>query len=124
MGRIADALKRAEHERSQAVAFSPEQDFAVTEAPEPSTLLHTTERTPACSAVEGDDQRLNVNEGLSESLVPFHEPSSLVTEQYRSLRTRLLSQNPQYEHRVIAVTSAVPKEGKSVTTLNLGCILI
>jgi capsular exopolysaccharide synthesis family protein len=46
-----------------------------------------------------------------------------VTEQYRSLRTRLLSQNPQYEHRVIAVTSAVPKEGKSVTALNLGCIL-
>jgi capsular exopolysaccharide synthesis family protein len=60
---------------------------------------------------------------LSESLVPFHERSSLVTEQYRSLRTRLLSQNPHYEHRVLAITSPVPKEGKSVTTLNLGCIL-
>jgi capsular exopolysaccharide synthesis family protein len=69
------------------------------------------------------DQHAPVVDGLSESLVPFYEPSSLVTEQYRSLRTRLLSQNPQYEHRVIAVTSAVPKEGKSVTTLNLGCIL-
>jgi len=34
-----------------------------------------------------------------------------------------LSQNPNYEHRIIAITSAVPKEGKSVTTLNLGCIL-
>jgi capsular exopolysaccharide synthesis family protein len=33
-----------------------------------------------------------------------------------------LSQNPNYEHRILAVTSAVPKEGKSVTTLNLGCI--
>lgn len=64
-----------------------------------------------------------VVEGLSESLVPFYERSSLVTEQYRSLRTRLLSQNPNYEHRIIAITSAVPKEGKSVTTLNLGCIL-
>ena len=62
-------------------------------------------------------------EGLSESLVPFYERSSLVTEQYRSLRTRLLSNNPNYEHRILAITSAVPKEGKSVTTLNLGCIL-
>jgi capsular exopolysaccharide synthesis family protein len=35
----------------------------------------------------------------------------------------LLSQNPNYEHRVIAITSAVPKEGKSVTTLNLACVL-
>jgi capsular exopolysaccharide synthesis family protein len=60
---------------------------------------------------------------LAESLVPFYERSSLVTEQYRSLRTRLLSSNPNYEHRIIAITSAVPKEGKSVTTLNLGCIL-
>jgi capsular exopolysaccharide synthesis family protein len=35
----------------------------------------------------------------------------------------LLSQNPRYEHRIIAITSAIPREGKSVTTLNLGCIL-
>ena len=62
-------------------------------------------------------------EGLAESLIPFYERSSLVTEQYRSLRTRLLSANPNYEHRIIAITSAVPKEGKSVTTLNLGCVL-
>jgi capsular exopolysaccharide synthesis family protein len=62
-------------------------------------------------------------EGLSEALIPFFDRSSLVTEQYRALRTRLLSQNPNYEHRTIAITSAVPKEGKSVTTLNLGCIL-
>ena len=55
--------------------------------------------------------------------MPYYERSSLVTEQYRSLRTRLLSQNPQFEHRIVGVTSAVPKEGKSVTTLNLGCIL-
>lgn len=69
------------------------------------------------------DGNVAMVEGLSESLVPFYEPSSLITEQYRSLRTRLLSQNPNYEHRILAITSAVPKEGKSVTALNLGCIL-
>ena len=70
-----------------------------------------------------EEQQVELVDGLSESLVPFYEHSSLVTEQYRSLRTRLLSQNPHYEHKVIAITSAVPKEGKSVTTLNLGCVL-
>ncbi len=123
MGRIADALKRAEQERRQAVASSPEEASSTTTVPEPSALVHTVEPAPTPVAGREAEQRRSVVEGLSESLVPFHEPSSLVTEQYRSLRTRLLSQNPQYEHRVIAITSAVPKEGKSVTTLNLGCIL-
>lgn len=74
---------------------------------------------PALKADEADEP-IALVEGLSESLVPYYERSSLVAEQYRSLRTRLLSQNPQYEHRILAITSAVPKEGKSVTTLNLG----
>lgn len=69
------------------------------------------------------DTEVTIVQGLSESLVPYYERSSLVTEQYRSLRTRLLSDNPHFEHQIIAITSAVPKEGKSVTTLNLGCIL-
>jgi len=68
------------------------------------------------------DGSVTLVEGLNEALVPYYDSSSLIAEQYRSLRTRLLSQNPQYEHRTIAVTSSVPKEGKSVTTLNLGSV--
>jgi len=136
MGRIADALKRADDERRLAMGVSPEPagGTATLTAPIP----RSTEAAPAGAAAivadesllertaDGDRERqesVALIDGVSESLVPFFEPSSLITEQYRSLRTRLLSQNPQYEHRVIAVTSAVPKEGKSVTTLNLGCIL-
>ena len=66
---------------------------------------------PAAPVVRHQEPRVEpvaLTEGLSESLVPFYERSSLVTEQYRSLRTRLLSQNPNYEHRIIAITSAVP----------------
>jgi len=121
MGRIADALKRAEQERRLALGeSSSEGGVAVLEAP--VATLAVEPRLPAPPL----DVRIEpgpVVEGLSESLVPFYERSSLVTEQYRSLRTRLLSQNPNYEHRIVAITSAVPKEGKSVTTLNLGCIL-
>lgn len=122
MGRIADALKRAEQERRLALGGSAESTTA-TSAPI-AVLNPPHENAPFQPQDDDHTPQRNVAlvEGLSESLVPFYEPSCLVTEQYRSLRTRLLSQNPNYEHRVIAITSAVPKEGKSVTTLNLGTI--
>lgn len=121
MGRIADALKRAEQERRQGLA---QQSGSATSTLAPPTV-HSPSVAPSTSETPGShpEEPVALVEGLSESLVPFFERSSLVTEQYRSLRTRLLSQNPNYQHRVIAITSAVPKEGKSVTTLNLGCIL-
>jgi len=123
MGRIADALRRAEQERS----LSAERGQVATipaASPPSSTIATALGRTPPPSVVDNSTtEPVPVVEGLSESLVPFFERSSLVTEQYRALRTRILSQNLNYEHRVIAVTSAVPKEGKSVTSLNLGCIL-
>lgn len=123
MGRIADALRRAEHERRRAIGAGTEPGGAsATLAPPPA--LPSELRSVRVSAEPEDAQpQITVVDGLFESLIPFYQPSSLVTEQYRSLRTRLLSQNPNYEHRVLAITSAVPKEGKSVTTLNLGCIL-
>lgn len=120
MGRIADALKRAEEERRLRLADTGGAATALLDPP--PAVLQRSDATPASPAVE-EAPPAHIVQGLSDSLVPFFEKSSLVTEQYRALRTRLLSGNPNYEHRVIAITSAVPKEGKSVTTLNLGCIL-
>ena len=124
MGRIAEALKRAEQERQTTCAPGliepPRAEVAsLPVAPLPETRLPT----PPVEPHEEGDGPVALVEGLNESLVPFHDRSSLITEQYRSLRTRLLSQNPLHEHRTITITSAVPKEGKSVTTLNLSCIL-
>lgn len=128
MGRIADALKRAEEERRAALGGGGEHGGALgTDTMDRlEKVAPLTEDGPAApeeSEAYAADNSLSVVEGLSDSLIPFHERSSLITEQYRSLRTRLLSQNPNCEHRILAITSAVPKEGKSVTTLNLGCIL-
>jgi len=122
MGRIAEALKRAEQERRLSVDRG-QGAAADGAASPPSTIMNALERASAPGLDPTSFDPVPVVEGLSESLVPFFDRSSLVTEQYRSLRTRILSQNLDYEHRVIAVTSAVPKEGKSVTSLNLGCIL-
>jgi len=123
MGRIADALKRAERERRQAPDFSSGAARGALTNQTPVGRAKTPE-TPFAALEDGAcEEKVALVEGLSESLVPFFDRSSLVTEQYRSLRTRLLSQNPNYEHRTIAITSAVPREGKSVTTLNLAAVL-
>lgn len=57
--------------------------------------------------------------GMSEEIVAYYERSSVRSEQYRSLRTRLMTGNARQQHRVIGITSAVPREGKSVTAANL-----
>jgi len=57
--------------------------------------------------------------GLAEDLVSYYQGSSAVSERYRSLRTRLLAASPPHDHRVYAISSALPGEGKSVTAANL-----
>lgn len=122
MSRIADALRRAEQERRSTLQKEPVVEGAVATA--------IAKRPPASAPTEPSKpsapksgRRLEESTTVSESLVPFYQRSALVTEQYRALRTRILSQNPTYEHQVLAITSALPKEGKSVTSLNLGCTL-
>lgn len=147
MGRMAEALKRAEQERKDAMgrraqsspgaghssgsahasggtaSTGPSSSTALLDAPAIKPPLHDAPaQQPSAPAQEHVAPPPPVP-GMAESLVAYYEKSSLVTEQYRSLRTRLLSQNPQGEHQVIAITSAIPREGKSVTTLNLGCIM-
>jgi capsular exopolysaccharide synthesis family protein len=115
MSRIAEALKKAEHERRER----GDRRSPCPVAGDASADASVGEQAPPGPAVPRAQPVRSVVEGMSESLITHYDPSSLIAEQYRSLRTRLLSMNPQNDHRVLAVTSAVPKEGKSVTVLNL-----
>lgn len=56
-------------------------------------------------------------------IVAFHDRYSAVCEQYRSIRARLMTMNTARTNQVLAVTSSIPEEGKSVTTINLGLIM-
>lgn len=60
---------------------------------------------------------------LDRALVTFHERYSATSEQYRSLRARLLNMNPQRSHQTIVITSSIPQEGKSVTAINLAMVM-
>lgn len=120
MGRIADALKRAEHERTQRAhaedvsgRLHPAQDGAdlladaIVEAPPlPRTLL------AHAAPLTGDV--------VDERVVVIRDATSHIAERYRSLRTRLMTSNPAGHARCVAVTSSLPGEGKTVTVANLG----
>lgn len=60
---------------------------------------------------------------VDPAIVAFHDRSSAICEQYRSVRARLLTMNRNNVPQVIVITSAVPQEGKSVSTLNLSIVM-
>jgi len=100
MGKITDALQKAAKERMGRLD----------------------------KAIKIQEQKQVVARKMKESkvdarLIPYFDPKSLVSEQYKSLATNLLSLNKGKAPHVIAITSSIPSEGKSVTALNLAITL-
>lgn len=61
--------------------------------------------------------------GGRRGLVTVSQARSPVAESYRTLRTAILFSNVDRQVRTIAVSSANPREGKSVTSANLAVVL-
>jgi len=79
-------------------------------------------------AIKIQEQKLIVARKMKESkvdarLIPYFDPKSVVSEQYKSLVTNLLSLNKGKPPHVMAITSSIAAEGKSVTALNLAITL-
>jgi capsular exopolysaccharide synthesis family protein len=56
-------------------------------------------------------------------LIAISQPRSAYTEQYRSLRTKILEAGERKEMRAFVITSAGVAEGKTLTALNLAWLL-
>ena len=56
-------------------------------------------------------------------LIALHEPQSIQSESYRSIRTTLLVSAPAGRIKTLLFTSPLAKEGKSATVANLGTTL-
>ena len=95
MGKIFEALKKAEKERVK--------------------LIKKAGQDPSALAV-GDGE-------VDPHLVAYFDRMSPITEQYRSLRTSLTTLHPENPPRAIVFTSANPREGKTTTALNLAITL-
>jgi capsular exopolysaccharide synthesis family protein len=115
MGIIAEALKKASEETGTS--------GPVVDVPSFGGLLSAGPDRQRVTGVQRARMILENTPGLDERVVVVHESDGVLAEQYRSLRTRLLNQNPDNEHRVLAVTSSLPQEGKSVSTMNLSFVL-
>ena len=140
MGRIAEALKRAQQERERLGDDGGEPAAVV----EPTSgVVSGRPKGRRTGRVPGSDplsrasildvpslSKLAPIEGpiiepayVDRDVVTFHDPESAFAEKYRSVRTRLLTDNAGGMARIFAVTSSQPKEGKTVTAANLGFAL-
>ncbi len=109
MGRIQEAMRKAEETRSRNAAAGA--------AGRESGPQGGGSGTAMAFALASS----TVSEEVDPHVVVLTEPGSPATEEYRTLRENLLGVAPEHPLEAILVTSAVPAEGKSVTALNLAC---
>ncbi len=116
MGYIFDALRKAD--------LPDPPPF-----PRPSEeLVHAIQsRTTAAPRVETiptqftDEQLRQSTVGIDERLVTLLEPSCPLTEEYRGIRTRLIASAGK-SHVIHTITSSMPGEGRTLTSLNLAAV--
>jgi protein-tyrosine kinase len=80
-----------------------------------------TAQTPLADARLGQCRQVQVGNGNGARLVLRQDDSSRAAlEAYRGLRTRLMRAQAKTGVKSIAITSSLPGEGKTLTTMNLG----
>ncbi len=124
MGYVFDALNKSGKQPPDSEANN---------APEQTQKLRLGEHLAAAtaSATEAEAPVIDADippvttlpEGFDERLVAVTDASSIMGEEYRSIRTRLLARWQHRRHMIHTITSATPKEGKTLTSLNLGLCL-
>jgi len=124
MGKVYDALRRAEAQRQQGAVRGPSAPEARAErAARPprrdeggrlAALLGLFRRAPART---GDDAA-----SINKRRIALLHPDSFVAEQFRTLRARLDALAAERPLRTIAITSALPDEGKTTAAVNLALV--
>lgn len=101
MGKITDALKKATEDRMDRI----------------DKISKIKEHTKLVIKKIGDSE-------VDSRIITYFDPKAIITEQYKTLRTNLLSLNKEGKApQVLVVTSSLHSEGKSVTALNLAVVL-
>lgn len=141
MGHIAEALKKAEWDRAEkhrrgsddSIAAATVAEVSLEELPrarvpfEPATHVNRfaqDERSPTVQK-EGPAPGTNCTDDwpVDPSVVALTDKTSSIVEQYRAVRTWMLCRAQMNERACVAVTSSVPREGKTITTANLAVVM-
>lgn len=146
MSRIHEALKKAEQERAATQAGVPSDGEVQTSATayDPGAVLPVdgangagsvatsnvpvpSITTPNLSAAFNLDSRCARYEWKPDPAAMLFrngDNNLLGTEEYRTLRSRLYHLREKQTLKKLLITSALPKEGKSFTSLNLAQVMV
>lgn len=97
MGKITEALKKAAAERLSRIEKRDNQNQLKYEFIAKKT----------------------VDSNIDPRIVPFYDSYSPVSEQYRTLRTNIQALDTTKPVKVIAISSSIHNEGKTITAINL-----
>ncbi|MFH1359764.1 MAG: CpsD/CapB family tyrosine-protein kinase [Candidatus Omnitrophota bacterium] len=97
MGKFTDALKKATEERMGRI-----------------------ERIAKVKEAEQIVIRKMGDSNVDSRIISYFDVKSPVTEQYKILKTNLLSLNKGRPPKTVVITSSIHSEGKTITALNLG----
>jgi Mrp family chromosome partitioning ATPase len=121
MGKVYDALQRAEAQRSRSAA----RDSS------PHSVQWSDEKRPRTATRRSawthwlGRRRPRAREGaatINKRRIALLQPESFVAEQFRSLRARIDSIAAHQPTRTIAVASALAGEGKTLAAVNLALV--
>jgi capsular exopolysaccharide synthesis family protein len=122
MGKVYDALRRAEEQRSRRLHEAADAGHAATGFGTPQR----DEATPAHSAFqrlrEPISERLEGGDVNNKRRIVMLQPESAIAEQFRSLRARIDALAETRSLRTLAVTSALPEEGKTMAAISLAAV--
>ncbi len=122
MGKVYDALRRAEETRSRmapgGVAAAPSAEWAPSAERELSRRAPFWKRWFQRTALLREESASSAN----KRRIALLQPDSFVSEQYRTLRARLESISAQRPIHTIAIVSALPGEGKTSAAVNLAIV--
>lgn len=88
-----------------------------------SRALKRSAAAPKLKPIRGADNKRKYQgslNGYSKDVVAHHDRGSVITEQYRSIRTQILARGRTRKLQIHTISSSLPGEGKTITTINLG----
>ena len=121
MGKVYDALRRAEEQRGRTAGASA----PVVAEWSPATAPVRKKEQPLAKRLLALFGRKLVEEGPNagnKRRITLLMPDSFVAEQFRTLRARLDSLAAQRPMRTLAITSALAGEGKTTAAINLAIV--
>jgi capsular exopolysaccharide synthesis family protein len=138
MGKVYDALRRAEEQRARRLKQAASGAAPVVPEPLGEPALPAPARTGPLAAVPSERrslwQRLGLRrratareatDALNKRRIALLQPDCYVAEQFRTLRARIdaiASAQPERRLCTLAVTSALPGDGKTMASISLAAV--